>query len=201
MFVRQVDVGLRTSSPTQTRTASKWTARPDPTSADSTPSVPSEPGSRPGAIDLRREFVELVGCVAARSRASSPASAVIASRSEASEVAVAAASLALRSRARRPPSRALTKGERSDASRPGLGPEVARPARVAVARDFGSIGVAFTYLASLYVVSFVLLAAAINGNVIAEDEGRLGQFIRRGWADRTEDPPGPAGPAESAADM
>jgi membrane protein len=53
------------------------------------------------------------------------------------------------------------------------------------ADQYGSIGVAFTYLASLYVVSFVLLAAAIIGNVIAEDDGRLGQFIRRGAPTRT----------------
>jgi membrane protein len=65
----------------------------------------------------------------------------------------------------------------------------------------GSIGVAFTYLASLYVVSFVFLAAAIIGNVIAEDDGRLGQFIRRGGPTRTEDPTEPAGPAESAAGL
>ncbi len=48
------------------------------------------------------------------------------------------------------------------------------------ADQFGSIGVAFTYLAWLYVVSFVFLAAAIIGNVIAEDRGGFGQFIRRG---------------------
>ena len=46
------------------------------------------------------------------------------------------------------------------------------------ADQYGSIGVAFTYLAWLYVASLVFLAAAIIGNVIAEDEGRLGQFIR-----------------------
>ena len=48
------------------------------------------------------------------------------------------------------------------------------------ADQYGSIGLAFTYLAALYVVSFIFLAAAIIGNVIAEDEGRLGQFIRHG---------------------
>ena len=69
------------------------------------------------------------------------------------------------------------------------------------ADQYGSIGVAFTYLAALYVVSFVFLAAAIIGNVIAEDDGRLGQFIRRGAPTRTEDPTEPAGPAESAAGL
>ena len=86
---------------------------------------------------------------------------------------------------------------------------VARPAYEAYlpraleesADQYGSIGVAFTYLAALYVVSFIFLAAAIIGNVIAEDEGRLGQFIRRGRPTRTDDPTEPAEPAESAADL
>jgi membrane protein len=69
------------------------------------------------------------------------------------------------------------------------------------ADQYGSIGVAFTYLASLYVVSFVLLAAAIIGNVIAEDDGRLGQFIRRGAPTRTEEPTEPVEPPESTADL
>jgi membrane protein len=45
---------------------------------------------------------------------------------------------------------------------------------------YGTIGVAFTYLAWLYVVSLVYLATAILGQVLAEDRGRLGTFIRRG---------------------
>ncbi len=69
------------------------------------------------------------------------------------------------------------------------------------ADQYGSIGVAFTYLASLYVVAFVFLATAIIGNVIAEDQGRLGQFIRHGRPTRTEDPAEPGEPAESAADL
>ena len=69
------------------------------------------------------------------------------------------------------------------------------------ADQYGSIGVAFTYLASLYVLSFVFLAAAIIGNVIAEDGGLLGQFIRRGRPTRTEDPTEPVEPAESTVDM
>lgn len=43
---------------------------------------------------------------------------------------------------------------------------------------FGSIGVAFTYLAWLYVAAFCFLAAAVVGRVIAADEGRIGRWIR-----------------------
>lgn len=43
---------------------------------------------------------------------------------------------------------------------------------------YGSIGVAFTYLAMLYTVSFTLMATAILGQVIATDEGGLGRWIR-----------------------
>jgi len=71
----------------------------------------------------------------------------------------------------------------------------------ASADQYGSIGVAFTYLAVLYVFAFIFLAAAIIGNVIAEDQGRLGQFIRRGGPTQTEDPAGPGEPAESAAGL
>lgn len=45
---------------------------------------------------------------------------------------------------------------------------------------FGSIGVAFTYLAWLYVVSFCFLATAVIGQVIAADDGRIGRRIRSG---------------------
>jgi membrane protein len=45
---------------------------------------------------------------------------------------------------------------------------------------YGTIGVAFTYLAVLYVFSLLYLGTAILGQVLAEDLGRLGQFIRRG---------------------
>ncbi len=47
------------------------------------------------------------------------------------------------------------------------------------AERFGSIGVAFTYLAWLYAVSFVLLGTAALGQVIAMDESPLGRLIRR----------------------
>jgi membrane protein len=43
---------------------------------------------------------------------------------------------------------------------------------------YGPIGVAFTYLAWLYVVSFCFLATATVGRVIATDTGQLGTWIR-----------------------
>lgn len=46
------------------------------------------------------------------------------------------------------------------------------------ADKYGTIGVAFTYLAWLYVVSFCFLAAAVLGEVITTDSGWLGRFIR-----------------------
>ena len=56
------------------------------------------------------------------------------------------------------------------------------------AEHYGSIGVAFTYLALLYAVSFTFLATAILGQVIATDEGHLGQWIRRDAAAAREEP-------------
>ena len=61
-----------------------------------------------------------------------------------------------------------------------------RPASVAwlpraleVSADrYGPIGVAFTYLAWLYVASFCFMGAAVLGHVIATDRGRLGRWIR-----------------------
>ncbi len=46
------------------------------------------------------------------------------------------------------------------------------------AERYGSIGVAFTYLTFLYLAAFCFLAAALLGQVIATDEGRLGAWIR-----------------------
>ncbi|HEX6148254.1 YhjD/YihY/BrkB family envelope integrity protein [Nocardioides sp.] len=43
---------------------------------------------------------------------------------------------------------------------------------------YGSIGLAFTYLAWLYVVSLVFIASAVLGQVIASDAGRLGAWVR-----------------------
>ena len=45
---------------------------------------------------------------------------------------------------------------------------------------YGSIGIAFTYIALLYAVALAFLASMILGHVIAEDQGRLGQYFRRG---------------------
>ncbi len=46
------------------------------------------------------------------------------------------------------------------------------------AERYGSIGVAFTYLAWLYVVAFCFLVTGVMGKVIATDEGRVGSWIR-----------------------
>jgi membrane protein len=48
------------------------------------------------------------------------------------------------------------------------------------AERYGPIGVAFTYLAWLYVASFILLAAAVVGHAIAVDDGGLGRWVRGG---------------------
>jgi membrane protein len=45
---------------------------------------------------------------------------------------------------------------------------------------YGSIGVAFTYLAWLYVVAFCLLASSVVGQVLATDPGGLGRWVRGG---------------------
>lgn len=45
---------------------------------------------------------------------------------------------------------------------------------------YGSIGVAFTYLAMLYVAAFCFLATAAIGRVVATDRGRLGALVRPG---------------------
>ena len=45
---------------------------------------------------------------------------------------------------------------------------------------YGSIGIAFTYIALLYAVALAFLATMILGHVIAEDRGRLGQYFRSG---------------------
>ena len=53
------------------------------------------------------------------------------------------------------------------------------------ADQYGTIGVAFTYVALLYVVALVFLGTAILGQVIATDGGAFGQWIR-GDAHATE---------------
>ena len=45
---------------------------------------------------------------------------------------------------------------------------------------YGSIGVAFTYLTWLYIASWVFLATAVVGQVIANDPGRLGDASAAG---------------------
>jgi membrane protein len=52
---------------------------------------------------------------------------------------------------------------------------------------YGTIGLAFTYISWLYVLSFCLLVTAVIGRVVAEDEGVLGRTIRgfRARPDRT----------------
>ncbi|WP_457205066.1 YhjD/YihY/BrkB family envelope integrity protein [Nocardioides sp. P5_C9_2] len=43
---------------------------------------------------------------------------------------------------------------------------------------YGSIGVAFTYLACLYALAFIWLVTAVVGQVIATDEGTFGRWVR-----------------------
>jgi membrane protein len=53
------------------------------------------------------------------------------------------------------------------------------PRALEVSADrYGSIGVAFTYLAILYVISFCWLGGALIGQVITTDEGWFGRWIR-----------------------
>ena len=56
---------------------------------------------------------------------------------------------------------------------------------------YGSIGVAFTYLTWLYIASWVFLATAVVGQVVASDPGRFGAWIRRsgGTSPDTSDQP------------
>ena len=63
------------------------------------------------------------------------------------------------------------------AVRPASGIWLPRALEVSAER-YGSIGVAFTYLAWLYVVSFCFLATAAVGQVITTDRGRLGAWLR-----------------------
>jgi membrane protein len=52
------------------------------------------------------------------------------------------------------------------------------PAAVqASAERYGSIGVAFTYLAWLYALSFCLLTTSVLGQVVATDPGALGRWV------------------------
>jgi membrane protein len=51
-------------------------------------------------------------------------------------------------------------------------------ALAASAQHYGTIGVAFTFISYLYVLSFVYLATACIGWVMATDHGRIGRWIR-----------------------
>ena len=63
------------------------------------------------------------------------------------------------------------------AVRPASGVWLPRALEVSAER-YGSIGVAFSYLAWLYVVSFCFLATAVLGQVIATDRGQFGTWLR-----------------------
>jgi membrane protein len=53
------------------------------------------------------------------------------------------------------------------------------PRALEVSADrYGPIGVAFTYLAWLYVAAFCFMTTAVIGQVVATDRGRLGAWIR-----------------------
>ena len=64
-------------------------------------------------------------------------------------------------------------------TRPAAGAWLPRALEVSADR-YGAIGVAFTYLAWLYVLSFCFLAAHVVGQVIATDPGGLGRLVRGG---------------------
>ena len=51
-------------------------------------------------------------------------------------------------------------------------------ALASASRQFGALGVAFTYIAWLYIVSLCFLAANVIGNVLATDHSALGRWIR-----------------------
>jgi membrane protein len=59
---------------------------------------------------------------------------------------------------------------------------------------YGTIGVAFTYIAWLYVLAFCFLVAALVGQVIATDPGRLGQWLR--GSERIGNPVSPSAESE-----
>lgn len=59
---------------------------------------------------------------------------------------------------------------------------------------YGTIGVAFTFISYLYVLSFAYLATAGIGQVIATDPGRIGRWVR-------EQPPASVPQAEQEARM
>ena len=62
-------------------------------------------------------------------------------------------------------------------------------ALVSAYRQFGALGIAFTYIGWLFVVAFGLVCSTVLGAVLARDESRLGRLIVGGQ-------PGPAGQPE-----
>jgi membrane protein len=64
------------------------------------------------------------------------------------------------------------------------------------AERYGSIGVAFTYLTWLYVLSFCFLTAGVLGQTVATDRGKLGAWIRKESRSRAVDDDPAPGPAE-----
>jgi membrane protein len=56
------------------------------------------------------------------------------------------------------------------------------------AEQYGTIGVAFTYIAYLYALSLSFLGASFLGQLIATDDGWLGRWIRRASGDGSSSP-------------
>lgn len=63
------------------------------------------------------------------------------------------------------------------------------------AQHYGSFGVAFTYIAWLYIIAFCFVAANAIGSVIVNDDGSFGAWIRRSDPATSED--GDAAAAET----
>jgi membrane protein len=61
--------------------------------------------------------------------------------------------------------------------RPGIAAWMPHALAVSANR-YGSIGVAFTYLACLYTISFCWLGASVIGQVVVSDEGAFGRWLR-----------------------
>ncbi len=60
-------------------------------------------------------------------------------------------------------------------------------ALASASRQFGALGVAFTYIGWLFVVAFVLVCSTVLGAVFARDESRFARLI-------VGERPDPAGP-------
>lgn len=61
--------------------------------------------------------------------------------------------------------------------RPGIAAWMPHALAVSASR-YGSIGVAFTYLACLYAISFCWLGASVIGQVVVTDDGAFGRWLR-----------------------